>query len=133
MNDINATIGLCNIVDANQSVLAHRKNSKYIIDNVSNANLILPEYDETCSFWLFSMHVLNGLKSDFTQYLEENGISSSPVHFRNDMYDCTLKFAEKDLPGVTSFDKTQICIPNGWWLEDSDLDHIVDTLYRYKK
>jgi dTDP-4-amino-4,6-dideoxygalactose transaminase len=133
MNDINATIGLCNIEDANQSVLAHRKNSKYIIDNVSNANLILPEYDETCSFWLFSMHVLNGLKSDFTQYLEENGISSSPVHFRNDMYDCTLKFAEKDLPGVTSFDKTQICIPNGWWLEDSDLDHIVDTLYRYKK
>jgi hypothetical protein len=49
------------------------------------------------------------------------------------MYDCTLKFAENDLPGVTSFDKTQICIPNGWWLEKSDLDHIVNTLNNYRK
>jgi len=131
MNDINATIGLCNLEGANQSVIAHRKNSKYIIDNVSNANLILPEYDETCSFWLFSMHVLDN-KTEFVEYLQENKIVSSPVHFRNDMYDCTLKFAEDDLPGVTSFDKTQICIPNGWWLEESELMHIVDTLNRYK-
>ena len=131
MNDINATIGLCNIELANDSVLAHRKNSKYIIENVKNENLILPSFDETCSFWLFSMHVLDN-KPKFVQYLEENGIVSSPVHFRNDMYDCTLKFAEKELHGVTSFDKTQICIPNGWWLEQSELEHIVNTLNNYK-
>lgn len=132
MNDINATIGLCNIEGANQSVLAHRKNSKYIIDNVKNENLILPAYDETCSFWLFSMHVLDN-KPEFVEYLQENNIVSSPVHFRNDKYDCTLKFAEKELPGVTSFDKTQICIPNGWWLEESELMHIVATLNNYRK
>lgn len=133
MNDINATIGLCNIEGAHQSVLAHRKNSKYIIDNVKNENFILPTYDKTCSFWLFSMHVLNGLKQEFVKYLEENGIISSPVHFRNDMYDCTLKFNERILSGVTSFDQTQICIPNGWWLTQTELDHIVSILNNFKK
>jgi len=132
MNDINATIGLCNLELANDSVLKHRKNTKYIIGNVQNSNLFLPPWDETCSFWLFSMHVLNDKKLHFTNYLESKGISSSPVHFRNDMYDCTLQFKEKDLPGVTSFDKTQICIPNGWWLSTEDLNHIIDTLNDYK-
>ena len=132
MNDINASLGLCNIAEAKQSVIQQRINSKYLIENVSNENLILPTYDETCSFWLFSMHVLNGKKADFTKYLEDNGIVSSPVHFRNDMYDCTLKFKEEDLPGVTSFDQTQICIPNGWWLTESDKLHIVDVLNKWQ-
>jgi len=48
------------------------------------------------------------------------------------MYDCTLKFKEKDLPGVTSFDKTHICIPNGWWLSNEDLKHVINTLNEYK-
>jgi dTDP-4-amino-4,6-dideoxygalactose transaminase len=133
MNDINATIGLCNIELANDSVLKHRKNSKFIIDNVKNVNLTMPTWDDTCSFWLFSMHVKNNQKQHFTNYLESKGIASSPVHYRNDMYDCTLKFKEKDLPGVTSFDKTQICIPNGWWLLYEDLNYIVNTLNEYKE
>ena len=132
MVDINAAIGLCNIPEARQSVVAHRKNSKFYIDNVKNDNLILPEFDDTCSFWLFSMHVKNGKKAAFIQYLQDNGIASSPVHFRNDMYGSTLQYKESDLPGVTSFDATQICIPNGWWLSREDLYHITKTLNEYK-
>lgn len=131
MNDINASIGLSNIRGAFQSVERSRRNTKYIIDNVNNPLFILPEWDDTCSYWLFSMHVTPGLKPHFTQYLNDNKIASSPVHFRNDMYDCTIKFQEQDLPGVTAFDQTQICIPNGWWLTQPDLDHIVDTLNVY--
>lgn len=132
MNDIAATIGISNLPEARKSVYQQRKNSKYIIDNVKNKNLILPEWDETCSYWLFSMHVLNNRKQEFIKYLEDRYISSSPVHFRNDMYTCTEKFKEKDLPGVTSFDKTQVCIPNGWWLSDQDLSHIVNALNNFQ-
>lgn len=132
MNDINASIGISNIPMARQSVNLSRFNSKYLIDNIKNDRLILPEWDETHSYWLFSMHVKDGLKEDFMKYLSDNGIASSPVHFRNDKYDSTIHFSEDDLPGVDSFTKTQVCIPNGWWVTTDDLLHLKKTLNDYK-
>jgi len=132
MNDINATIGLNNIPEARQSVLKQRENAAFLIKNVNNPNLIMPTYDESCSFWLFSMHVLNGRKAEFTKYLETNGVVTSPVHFRNDMYDSTRQFEERYLSGVTNFDATQTCVPIGWWLSESDLNHVVETLNNFK-
>lgn len=132
MNDINASIGLANINEAKKSVIKQKQNTQYIIKNVKNNNLILPVYDEQCSFWLFSMHVLNNRKQEFIDYLKENEISSSPVHYRNDLYDSTIQFKEKDLPGVTSFNDTQVCIPNGWWLTDEELNKIINTLNNFK-
>ena len=128
MNDISAAIGMSNLSEARDSVLASRQNSKYLIDNIKNDKVVLPVFDDTTSFWLFSMHVMNGNKKDFEKHLADNGIASSPVHFRNDMYDCTIKFKEDELSGVSAFDKTQICIPNGWWLTQENLDHIVRTV-----
>jgi dTDP-4-amino-4,6-dideoxygalactose transaminase len=132
MNDVNASIGLSNIELANKSVIKSRENSKYYIQNVKNSELILPSWDETCSYWLFSMHVKNGSKDRFTAYLESAGIASSPVHFRNDRYDTTIKFAEFELSGVDSFSDTQICIPNGWWVSESDRNYIAEILNEYK-
>lgn len=132
MNDVNASIGLSNMGMADNSVALSRSNSKFYIENVDNPNLILPDWDQTCSYWLFSMHVKNGHKDKFTAYLEQNGIASSPVHFRNDRYDTTIKYAEATLPGVDSFTNTQICIPNGWWLSEADRTHISNTLNQYE-
>jgi perosamine synthetase len=131
MNDISATIGICNIPEAHSSVLKTRENTKKLINNIKNYNFILPKFDDTTSFWLFSMHVLNGRKKEFEAYLTENGITSSPVHFRNDLYDSTIQFRENDLPGVTSFDNTQVCIPNGWWLSDENIDYIIETVNKF--
>lgn len=131
MNDVNASIGICNMPMAHSSVMQSRLNSKHYIEKVNNPLLTLPEWDETCSYWLFSMHVKAGLKDKFTKYLEENGIASSPVHFRNDMYDTTVKFAEGPLPGVDSFTNTQICIPNGWWLTSDNINHIINVLNKF--
>jgi perosamine synthetase len=128
MNDIAAAIGISNIPEARKSVLKSRKNSRYLITNIKNDKVILPKFDSTTSFWLFSMHIMEGKKDDFVQHLTRNGIASSPVHFRNDLYDSTAPFKEGNLPGVTSFTETQICIPNGWWLTQTELDHIVTTI-----
>lgn len=132
MNDIAAAIGICNVPSARDSVQQQRQNSRRIIDNVSNDNLIIPEWDENCSYWLFSMHVKDNRKNEFIQYLENLGISSSPVHYRNDFYDCTLQFRENPLPGTTKFDSTQVCIPNGWWLTEDELCVIISALNGFK-
>ena len=78
------------------------------------------------------MHVKAGLKEHFTKYLEGNGITVSPVHFRNDMYSSISQFREGDLPGVTSFTETQVCIPNGWWLTMFEQEHIIKVLNDYE-
>lgn len=132
MNDVNASIGIANLPVAHKSVCKSRENSKHYINNISNPLLTLPEWDDTHSYWLFSMHVKAGLKDNFTKYLQDNEIASSPVHYRNDRYDSTIQFAEKPLPGVNSFTETQICIPNGFWLSNKDLDHVVKVLNEYK-
>jgi dTDP-4-amino-4,6-dideoxygalactose transaminase len=131
MNDINASIGISNIPTAHRSVQMSRLHSQYFIDKVNNDLFKLPSWDETHSYWLFSMHVKSGLKEHFTKYLTDNGIASSPVHFRNDHYDSTIHFSEGDLPGVSLFTETQICIPNGWWLDIQDLNHIAKALNEY--
>ena len=116
---------------AADSVKASRDNSKRFIESVNNNNLVLPTWDETNSYWLFSMHVLNDKKDHFTQYLTDNKITSSPVHFRNDQYDSTIMFSEKKLPGVDKFTETQVCIPNGWWLTEADKTKIIRVLNEY--
>lgn len=132
MNDVNASIGLANISEAKKSVISSRVVSLNYIDSVKNKKLVLPTWDDRCSFWLFSMHVLNGEKENFQKYMHENGVATSPVHFRNDRYDSTIKYAEGDLPGVDSFTETQICIPNGWWLSIKDCDKIITLLNDFK-
>lgn len=131
MNDINAAIGLTNLGKADFSVACSRRNAYDYITKVKNPLLTLPEWDDTCSYWLFSMHVKPGLKDHFTKYLESKGVASSPVHFRNDLYSSTIQFREGDLLGVTSFTETQICIPNGWWLTLYEQEHIIKVLNEY--
>lgn len=132
MNDIAATIGLANLPEAHSSVITTRKNTKWLMENINNSNIILPKWDETCSYWLFSMHVIGAKKPTFEKYLMNNGITNSPVHYRNDLYDCTKQFSEKYLPGVTSFDETQVCIPNGWWLTQNDLEYIAQVINDFR-
>jgi dTDP-4-amino-4,6-dideoxygalactose transaminase len=129
MNDINATIGICNLPEARQSVLQQRKNSKYLIDNISNRKIEIPEWDSSCSYWLLSIHADNNKK--FIDFLKQNGIESSPVHYRNDEYDCTKQFKKESLIGLDAFSETQICIPNGWWLTKHELDYIIEVLNSY--
>lgn len=126
MNDIAASIGIKNISHAKESVIEHRKNSKFLIDNIKNSGIRISPWDENSSYWIFPLHVLNGRKNEFLQYMKDNLISASPVHYRNDDYDCTSMFKEFNLPGVDLFTETQVCIPNGWWLSSNDLEYIVE-------
>ena len=131
MNNINAAIGIANIPEAADSVIKARENSAFYIKHVHNKNYILPQWDEKHSYWLFSMHILQNKRDQFVRYMREFGVEASPVHFRNDQYDCTAQYSEGPLLGVDAFSKTQICIPNGWWLTPTDRDHITKLLVEF--
>ena len=60
---------------------------------------------------------------DSIQTLYSSQIESSPGSIS--------QVREGDLPGVTAFTDTQVCIPNGWWLSLFDQEHIIKTLNDY--
>jgi len=126
MNNLNAAIGKANIPFANHSVSKSREHSKELCKRINNPKIIIPEWDENCSYWLFSIHILNNEKDLFMSYMTKNGIETSPVHFRNDLYSSMSRFREGKLPGVDQFTDTQVCIPNGFWLTSEDLEKIIN-------
>ncbi|NDB81317.1 MAG: hypothetical protein EB127_01000 [Alphaproteobacteria bacterium] len=134
MNDISATIGISNLKNARDAVEKHRNNAKIYCEEFSSLEYakVLP-FDKTCSYWIFSMVLNKNINRDkFISYLEKNGISSSPVHFRNDEYGATLKFKENELPGVNFFTNQQINIPVGSWLNNNEINYIISIIKNYK-
>jgi dTDP-4-amino-4,6-dideoxygalactose transaminase len=132
MNDVCAAIGICNIPEARDSVFKHKNNAKFYSENLKECSFVsAPEYDKYCSYWIYSLLVEKGTKEEFIEYLKENGISSSPVHHRNDMYECVTQFEEGELEGVSEFYKKQVSIPVGWWLSNRDLNHIITAIKNY--
>jgi dTDP-4-amino-4,6-dideoxygalactose transaminase len=132
MNDVSAAIGMANIQVACDSVLQHRKNAKFYCDRLKDCQAVkvLP-YDPDCSYWLYSVLVQKGTKEQFIAYLKDHHITASPVHHRNDNYECTLRFKSDDLPGVNEFYEKQVSIPVGWWLDHNERSHIVSTVQKY--
>ena len=104
----------------------------YKIFNIDNKLISNSQWDDDCSFWIHPIYLKNSKKAEFIEYMRLNNISCSPVHYRNDKYDCTFEFAEGSLPGVDLFTETQVCIPNGWWLSKQDLEYIVRTINAFE-
>ena len=68
---------------------------------------------------------MSGRKKEFMDKMKEAGIMTSQVHNRNDINSCVSKFEEK-LPNLDILEKELVCIPVGWWLNQSDLDKIIN-------
>jgi len=128
MNDINATIGLCNLKHIDEILIKNRNNYDYIYNNLSNnSNIRLLEnkQDRKSSCWLFTMCVRE--KDKFIKLMDENNIMVSQVHNRNDKNTCVKQYI-CDLPNLDKFEKEMICIPVGWWLDKEDLDKIINII-----
>ena len=79
------------------------------------------------AYWLYTIRVLNGKKHEFMTKMKEAGVMTSQVHNRNDINSCVKEF-EEELPNLDILEKELVCIPVGWWLEQKDLEFIVDSI-----
>ena len=130
MNDINATIGLYNLPHMEELLEKNRKNAAYFDENLQNIkDLKLLKNNSKCNsaYWLYSIRIMNGRKKEFMDKMKEAGIMTSQVHNRNDINSCVSKFEEK-LPNLDILEKELVCIPVGWWLNQSDLDKILNSI-----
>lgn len=128
MNDVCATIGICNMSVADFNINKSIENARYYISalrNVHGLAFTQTKTDRHSPFWLFTMLVED--RDSFCRMMISNGIAVSRVHERNDKHSCFQKF-EKHLGGLDSVIEKMICIPVGWWLSNKEREYIVDCI-----
>jgi dTDP-4-amino-4,6-dideoxygalactose transaminase len=131
MNDVNATIGMCNFKHVDEIVNKHKDNGKYYDENLKNINgitLLERHNDFESSYWIYTLLVDN--RGDFTKYMKENGIAVSQVHERNDKHTAMREFRAM-LPNLDSVVDKMISIPVGWWVTNEDREYIVNTIKKW--
>lgn len=129
MNDISATIGMCNfkyIEDIHNKTLsnAHIYNREF--SNLKHIKTVPVKHSN--DYWLYILLVDN--KNQFMQYMKDNGIATSSVHARNDIHPI-FKQSKVPLPNLDYFWDRQVCIPVGWWVNKTDTEYIVEKVKQF--
>lgn len=131
MNDINATIGLYNLPHIDGLLKKNRANADYLysrLRDVPGITLLENRDDRKSSWWLFTIRV--DRKDEFIQQMSSKSIMVSQVHKRNDGHTCVSDF-KTSLPLLDEFEKEIVCLPVGWWLEETDLEYMVNEIKNF--
>lgn len=131
MNDLNATIGLCNLKHIESLINVHKQNaSRYNNELVGLKNIQLLEVDPKTesSYWIYTLLVDNA--ETFINFMKNKGITCSQVHKRNDVHTCVSEFV-CTLPNLDEIEHKYVCIPVGWWISDEQISYIITSIKEY--
>jgi dTDP-4-amino-4,6-dideoxygalactose transaminase len=130
MNRVAGALGLLQMEGLPQLIDRHLSNGRFYDERLagtSGIRLLNRDNGRTPSHWVYCFACER--RDDLRTVLREAGIYASTVHIRNDSYACFGVPAAK-LPGVEEFERTELCIPSGWWVTDEDREYIADTIRR---
>jgi len=128
MNNVDAAMGLEQLKYADSIIQRHRDNAKYYLENLKDVSgITLPDISEDVepAWWVFMLFAQK--RDDLAKKLTEHGITNSLLHVRNDIYEC-FPGPKPQLPNVEEFQEKELCIPCGWWISESDREHIVKVI-----
>jgi dTDP-4-amino-4,6-dideoxygalactose transaminase len=131
MNDLNATIGLCNLQEIDNVIGGHQHNAKrYNTELQGLQKVTLLEHSDKVesSYWLYTLMVDD--VEAFINFMKEKGVTASQVHKRNDVHSCVSEYL-CDLPNLTAIEGHYVCIPVGWWVTDKEVSWIVESIKEY--
>lgn len=133
MNDINATIGLCNLPFVEKNLEIIRRNAKFYDEHLNNlVNIkVLNKVDNALSaYWIYTVKVKN--KNNFIEFMTNRKITVSQVHKRNDVNDCVKQY-RCSLPNMDELDNEIVSIPVGWWLTQENIEYIVKCIQEWSE
>ena len=128
MNRMAAALGNLQMPCLSQILARYRSNGQFFdqsLAGVSGIRLLSREGGRVPSHWVYCFRCER--RDDLRKALRDAGISASTVHVRNDQYS-VFGTGISDLPNVAEFERTQLCIPSGWWVSEEDRAYIVDTI-----
>jgi len=132
MNNVSAAIGLTQLQHIDEILERHRANALTYDKIFSAYNTLHPikrPKGSNPSFWVYTVLLQEGgqARDALLTELSAKGIHAGVVHVPNDDYSAFAS-CKADLPGVRHFASHQLSLPCGWWLEQSDIEHIGTTL-----
>lgn len=128
MNNLNATIGIVQMKHVRLIIGKYIENGKYFdeqLKNISGVTLLDYHKNTEPSYWLYTLKVEN--RDGFIKKLNENGISASELHLRNDRHS-VFDESKTFLPVFEEFYKKMVHIPCGWWVTPADREKIVSVI-----
>lgn len=133
MNNIAATIGLENLKGLPNALKKHRRNGKFFnkeLSSVPTIKILRQEKGANSVYWVYTLFAEN--REGLVKYLKENGIATSIIHTRNDIYSCFKEFKDDiPRPNLDKFTEKYVSIPCGWWVTREDAKFIVDKIKEF--
>lgn len=131
MNDVNATIGLCNFPLAARMLERHRDNAKFYhfaLQDIKGVKLLENKADREGAWWLFTLLV--DRRDELIDFMRGHGIMVSQVHGRNDVHSCVREYLSP-LPLLDAYEGRVVCIPVGWWVGTEEREKIVALMKQF--
>lgn len=128
MTNIPASIGIEQLKYINSILKKHNFNGKYLdkkLSKIKNLRVLKRNNQSFSTYWLYSF--TSPKKENIEKNLNKNGIETVQIHPRNDNYTIFKKFKSK-LPNLDAFQKMEVNIPCGWWVNKKDLNLMVDII-----
>jgi dTDP-4-amino-4,6-dideoxy-D-glucose/dTDP-4-amino-2,4-dideoxy-beta-L-xylose transaminase len=128
MNDVNASIGIENLKNADWIINKHKENGKFYDDklvDIPGLTVLNRDKKHDSSFWIYSMLVEN--REGFYDKMKEANIMVSQVHERNDKHTCVNEY-KTSLPTLDKIINNVVSIPVGWWVTKENREYIVEKI-----
>lgn len=126
MNDVNAVIGIAQMSKIKNILKKHRDNAMYYTRNINPKFFTHPAtpWEQNSVFWLYTLVLPTPqVRIKFAEFMKNNGVATSRVHGRNDLYQAFPK--SKGLKGVTYFYDREECIPVHWAVTKQERKKVV--------
>ena len=128
MSNVSAMIGVAQMEHLPSIIARYQENGLYYdekLADVPGVTIIRRPPNSRSAYWVYTFLVRE--RDRLFKRLREEGVQSSKVHLRNDLYAAFGNRAES-LPGVELFSNNCLSIPSGWWVTKNDRVRIADMI-----
>jgi perosamine synthetase len=127
---VNAALGLAQLPLLADRMARTRNHARRLLAALDGTRRIVPvraRAGAMPAYWGFLARAER--RDELLVALKGRGIHASRLHHRNDDYS-GYAARRRPLPGTDAWTRSVIALPCGWWLEEAQLDELIETLVR---
>lgn len=130
LNQVHAALALHHLRSLRDRVTRARSNVQWLTSHAAGLPGVYPVNWTTAdspAFWVWLILVQDQRRDVVMGHLKARGIICSTLHHPNHYYSA-FDTSQRHLPGTSSLMREVLALPCGWWLKQSDLSRILQTL-----
>lgn len=132
MNHVSGLIGVAQMDSLEERLAINQSNGQFYdntLREIRGIEVLKRPAESRSAYWVYTF--LADDRDRLLEHMNSNGVQSSKVHIRNDVYSC-FQSRGQYLPGVGEFSRRAISIPCGWWVSPSQRQWILELIAGFK-